>query len=130
MTTTSLKAIRSIATGVIEGACRHLVKDRMERAGMRWSLEGAQAMLDLRSMPVGRIHGSPYPQRNRAAISPGPLSPTSPAAARGLGGARKTGYALSRSASSFFSRPICSFRWKFMSSLETGLSMRTSHDQK
>lgn len=41
-----------IATGVIEGACRHLVKDRMERAGMRWSLAGAQAMLDLRSIYI------------------------------------------------------------------------------
>ena len=38
-----------IASGVIEGACRHLVKDRMERAGMRWMIDGAQAMLDLRS---------------------------------------------------------------------------------
>jgi len=38
-----------IASGVIEGACRHYVKDRMERAGMRWSVEGAQAMLDVRS---------------------------------------------------------------------------------
>ncbi len=38
-----------IATGVIEGACRHLVKDRMERSGMRWTLEGAQAMLNVRS---------------------------------------------------------------------------------
>jgi hypothetical protein len=39
-----------IATGVIEGACRHFVKDRMERAGMRWSVYGAQAMLNLRSV--------------------------------------------------------------------------------
>lgn len=38
-----------IATGVIEGACRHVVKDRMERAGMRWTVQGAQAMLDLRT---------------------------------------------------------------------------------
>jgi len=38
-----------IASGVIEGACRHLVKDRLERAGMHWTLEGAQAMLQLRS---------------------------------------------------------------------------------
>jgi hypothetical protein len=38
-----------IASGVIEGACRYVVKDRMERAGMRWTVEGAQAMLDLRS---------------------------------------------------------------------------------
>lgn len=39
-----------IATGVIEGACRHLVKDRMERSGMRWTLQGAQAMLHLRAL--------------------------------------------------------------------------------
>lgn len=41
-----------IASGVIEGACRHLVKDRLERAGMHWTLEGAQAMLDVRSTYV------------------------------------------------------------------------------
>ena len=44
-----LKEGYPIASGVIEGACRHYVKDRMERSGMRWSLEGAQAMLDVRS---------------------------------------------------------------------------------
>ncbi len=38
-----------IASGVIEGACRHLVKDRMERSGMRWTLEGARSMLNLRA---------------------------------------------------------------------------------
>jgi hypothetical protein len=38
-----------IGSGVAEGACRHLVKDRMERTGMRWTVEGAQAILDLRS---------------------------------------------------------------------------------
>ena len=38
-----------IASGVIEGACRHVVKDRMERSGMRWTVAGAQAMLDLRT---------------------------------------------------------------------------------
>jgi len=37
-----------IASGVIEGACRHIVKDRLERTGMNWSVPGAQAMLDLR----------------------------------------------------------------------------------
>jgi hypothetical protein len=34
-----------IESGVIEGACRHLVKDRMERSGMRWTLEGARSIL-------------------------------------------------------------------------------------
>lgn len=41
-----------IATGVIEGACRYVIKDRMERAGMRWTVPGAQAMLDLRATYV------------------------------------------------------------------------------
>ena len=37
-----------IASGVIEGACRHVVKDRLERTGMNWTIPGAQAMLELR----------------------------------------------------------------------------------
>jgi len=41
-----------IASGAIEGACRHLVKDRMERAGMHWTREGAEAMLEVRSLFV------------------------------------------------------------------------------
>jgi hypothetical protein len=45
-----LRAGYPIATGVIEGACRHLVKDRMERSGMRWRLDGAQAMLNVRAV--------------------------------------------------------------------------------
>ena len=39
-----------IATGVIEGACRHLVKDRMERTGMRWRLQNAESMLHVRAV--------------------------------------------------------------------------------
>ncbi len=39
-----------IATGVIEGACRHLVKDRMDLAGARWGLQRAEAVLKLRSL--------------------------------------------------------------------------------
>jgi len=39
-----------IATGVIEGACRHLVKDRMDITGARWSLPGAEAILKLRAL--------------------------------------------------------------------------------
>ena len=41
-----------IATGVIESACGHLVKDRCEGAGMRWSKSGADALLKLRSVQV------------------------------------------------------------------------------
>ncbi len=39
-----------IATGVIEGACRHLVSDRMDLTGARWSLAGAEAVLRLRAL--------------------------------------------------------------------------------
>lgn len=39
-----------IGTGVIESACGHLVKDRMEQAGMRWTKDGAHAILDLRAV--------------------------------------------------------------------------------
>jgi hypothetical protein len=39
-----------IGSGVAEGACRHLVKDRMELTGMRWTVSGAQAMLHLRAI--------------------------------------------------------------------------------
>jgi hypothetical protein len=39
-----------IATGVIEGACRHLVKDRMDITGARWGLPGAEAILKLRAI--------------------------------------------------------------------------------
>jgi len=39
-----------IASGVIEGACRTVVNDRMERSGMRWVFKGAHAMLGLRSI--------------------------------------------------------------------------------
>ena len=39
-----------IATGVIEGACRHLVKDRMDLTGARWRLKSADAVLKLRAL--------------------------------------------------------------------------------
>jgi hypothetical protein len=44
-----LKRGYPIGSGVAEGACRHVVADRLERTGMRWELEGAQAMLNLRT---------------------------------------------------------------------------------
>ena len=62
-----------IATGVIEGACRHLVKDRMEVTGARWSLTGAEAVLRLRSLWVSgdfetywRFHLEQEQKRNHA----------------------------------------------------------------
>jgi hypothetical protein len=47
---TYLKRGYPIATGVIEGACRHLIKDRMDLTGARWSLDGAESVLKLRSL--------------------------------------------------------------------------------
>ena len=39
-----------IATGVIEGACRHLIQDRLGITGARWGLKGAEAILKLRAI--------------------------------------------------------------------------------
>lgn len=50
----ALAAGLPIATGVIEGACRYLVKDRMEKTGARWSLKGAEAVLRLRALRASR----------------------------------------------------------------------------
>lgn len=66
-----------IASGVIEGACRHFVKDRCERSGMRWSQTGAEDLLQLRAVAENddwedyhdfrrrqrhqRLYRSPYP---------------------------------------------------------------------
>lgn len=41
-----------IASGVIEGACRHVIKDRLERTGMHWTVPGAQALLQLRCVAL------------------------------------------------------------------------------
>jgi len=63
-----------IATGVIEGACRYLVKDRMEITGARWSLDGAEAVLRLRALRASGdfdeywgYHLNQEQQRNHAA---------------------------------------------------------------
>ena len=47
---TYLKRGWPIGTGVIEGVCRHLIKDRMELSGMRWTKAGADALLALRAV--------------------------------------------------------------------------------
>lgn len=47
-----------IASGVIEGACRHIVADRLAITGARWSLPGAQAMLNLRALHASGQSGT------------------------------------------------------------------------
>lgn len=39
-----------IASGPVEGACKNLIKDRMERSGMRWTRDMAEAIVKLRSL--------------------------------------------------------------------------------
>jgi hypothetical protein len=63
-----------IATGVIEGACRYLVKDRMDLTGARWSLKGAEAVLRLRALHASgdfdeywRFHQDQQHERNHHA---------------------------------------------------------------
>jgi hypothetical protein len=41
-----------IATGVIEGACRHLICDRLDITGARWGLNTAEAVLTLRAIHI------------------------------------------------------------------------------
>jgi hypothetical protein len=68
-----------IGTGVVEGACGHLVKDRMEQSGMRWTPGGAQAVLDLRAVRLnshwdtyGRFHRQQQHHRLYGRSAPAP----------------------------------------------------------
>ena len=47
---TALRNGWPIATGIVEDACRHLVKDRLDITGARWGLAGAEAILKLRAL--------------------------------------------------------------------------------
>jgi hypothetical protein len=75
-----------IATGVIEGACRHLVKDRMAVTGARWSLNGAEAVLRLRALRSSRdfdeywtFHEAREYERNHQALYAGGIVPSTSA---------------------------------------------------
>lgn len=90
----ALAAGLPLATGAIEGACRHLLKDRLAITGARWSLRGAEAVLKLRSLRSSgdfeeywafhltqeclRNHEVRYADRH----IPGPLWPTKPTRSR------------------------------------------------
>jgi len=71
-----------VATGVIEGACRHLVKDRMAVTGARWSLNGAEAVLRLRALRSSRdfdeywtFHEAREYERNHQTLYAGGIVP-------------------------------------------------------
>ena len=83
-----------IATGVIEGACRHLVRDRMELTGARWRLVGAESVLKLRALRASgdfdaywdfheareyeRNHAQRYADGIAPPVTEPPPSPSSP----------------------------------------------------
>ncbi|HET7246175.1 MAG TPA: ISKra4 family transposase [Streptosporangiaceae bacterium] len=56
---TALASGWPISTGIIEGACRHLIGDRMGVTGARWGLPGAQSVLWLRAIHASGDTG-PY----------------------------------------------------------------------
>jgi hypothetical protein len=82
----ALKAGLPIATGVIEGACRHLVRERMDCSGARWSVTGAEAVLKLRALRLSadlddywthhlaREHGRNHLSSYAGAIAPEPIA--------------------------------------------------------
>jgi hypothetical protein len=79
-----------IATGVIEGACRYLVQDRLGRTGARWSLTGAEAILRLRALRTSgdfddywvfhleQEHNRTHASRYADGEVPNPLPPSRP----------------------------------------------------
>jgi hypothetical protein len=86
-----------IATGVIEGVCRHLIRDRLALTGARWSLAGAEAILRLRSLRASgdwdaywTYHERKEHERNHASryangVAPALTSPIPRAGAKGKG---------------------------------------------
>lgn len=80
---TALRDGLPIATGVIEGACRHLVRRRLDIGGARWSTEGAEAVLLLRAVVLSgdfdaywAFHRAAVYQRIHAAKYQGPVPDT------------------------------------------------------
>jgi len=43
-----------IGSGVIEGACRNLINDRLELTGMRWTVQGAESVIRLRAVYINK----------------------------------------------------------------------------
>lgn len=81
----ALAAGLPISTGVIEGACRYLVRDRMDITGARWSVEGAEAVLRLRALRASgdfdeywRFHEARELRRNHLTRYAGEIMPEPP----------------------------------------------------
>jgi hypothetical protein len=79
-----------VGSGVVEGACRHLVRNRLDRSGARWSLDGGEAVLKLRALYLNgdfddywEFHLMQEHQRNHAShyADPETVAPTSQSSA-------------------------------------------------
>ncbi|WP_369369099.1 hypothetical protein AB5L52_44085 [Streptomyces sp. CG4] len=66
---TVLAAGWPIATGIFEGACRHLVEDRLDITGGRWGLEGAESVLKLRALIANGDFEPPSPDTSTASTN-------------------------------------------------------------
>ena len=71
-----------IASGVIEGGCKHLINDRLQLCGARWSLKGAEAILRIRAIVISgnfdefwRYHEARESARNHARLYAGAVPP-------------------------------------------------------
>ena len=91
-TTRPCEAGWPIATGVIEGACRHLIADRLDIGGARWGLDGAEAVLTLRAV----ISNGDFEEYWRFHLKPASVGPGWPPVGAARGMALGCGYALHR----------------------------------
>ena len=55
-----------IGSGVVEGACRHLINDRLELTGMSWTLQGAESVMRLRAVHINKDWESFWKQRRQS----------------------------------------------------------------
>jgi hypothetical protein len=55
-----------IGSGVIEGACRNLINDRLELTGMSWKLQGAESVMRLRAVLINNDWDTFWKHRRRA----------------------------------------------------------------
>jgi hypothetical protein len=55
-----------IGSGVIEGACRNLINDRLELTGMSWILQGAESIMRLRALHINKDWDAYWTHRRRS----------------------------------------------------------------
>ena len=76
---------RGLCIGVVEGACRNVVCGRLKRGGMRWTVDGANAILAPRSCIVSNRFDDFWQRPHRAEATLVPQSRRTPVAGRPSG---------------------------------------------